>query len=106
MFQRSRPFSAHLLLALLSASPALSQARPSAPSPRPAPFVEALRSFLPDFLTRLFEGGGSLAGRPGRADRPATSPKAASLHSSWADLGCSIDPYGHCLNVTQQSGGH
>jgi hypothetical protein len=100
MFRSPRLFPALLVLVLLSASPALSQSRGAVP-PSPISWSEALRSLLPDFVTRLWGHGGGLGGRQ---DGPAAG--ATSYTSIWADLGCDIDPYGRCRTTPQLTGGH
>ena len=64
-----------LVLALLAATPALPQAHRGA-APRSTSFGEALRGFLPDFMTRL-----------------------------WADLGCGVDPFGGCRPIAATAAG-
>jgi hypothetical protein len=99
-----------LALALLSASPALSQSRPGAAPPSTASFAEALRGFLPDFLVRRWGNLESSTGGPGSGRRTAARIPATSRipTSVWAAEGCGLDPYGHCLNLntTPQPNGH
>jgi len=92
-----------LILALVSASPGHAQARQGAPS-RPVSVIEALERFLPDLLTRWWGGGPSRS--TARPAGTATAGRPGSPTSIWADLGCSIDPYGRCVTTTQQVGVH
>jgi len=93
---------------LLSASPVLPQSRPGTAPHHTASFSEALQSFLPEVLTRLWEALGCDVDPYGSAWRPvALHPLGTSaLTSVHAKLGCSIDPYGRCINATQQTSGH
>jgi hypothetical protein len=94
---RSTRLLALPVLVLLSASPALPQARPGAVLPHATSWAEALREVLPDFVSRLW-----VRGQVGRSAVPSrVTPRSQS-----ADLGCSIDPYGGCGTATQQTSGH
>jgi hypothetical protein len=110
MTRTSRLTPALLMLALLSASPALPQARRGAAAPRPTSLVEVLRGLLPDFLTRLWGEEGCGGDPYGTTCRPAAaSPaKPTSLTTVRAEEGCGVDPYGVCGNQTphQLPSGH
>ncbi len=99
-----------LALALLSASPALSQGRPGTAPPSTASFTEAVLGFLPDFLVRLWGEEGCRLDPYGAACRQATttSTHRRPLTAVWAEAGCGLDPYGRCLPqpATPQSSSH
>jgi hypothetical protein len=100
MSRYSRLTPALVVFALLSASPVLPQTRPGAAPPRSASFVEALRGFLPEFLTRLWGEEGCGADPYGGACRQRGIAPAArkSPTAVWAEEGCGLDPYGRCLH--------
>jgi hypothetical protein len=108
MSRCSRLTPALVAFALLSASPVLPQTRPGAAPPRRASFAEALRGFLPDFLTRLWGEEGCHLDPYGGACRPksALPTGKAPFTAAWAALGCDIDPYGRCRETYQQAAGH
>jgi hypothetical protein len=100
MSHRSRLAPALLALALMSASPVLSQAGPGAATLRSTSFGEALRSFLPDFLVRLWGEEGCGLDPYGSALRQTAANRGSSLphQAIWAKEGCRLDPYGRCVN--------
>jgi hypothetical protein len=83
---RDRFAPALLVLALLAAAPAFSQARRSTAPPASA-LGSSLRSYLPDFVTRVWaELGCEIDSCGGACGSVAPT----------GDSGCDIDPYGHC----------
>jgi hypothetical protein len=83
-----------LVLALLSASPALPQVHRTAP-PRSASLADTLRGFFADF-TQLWGDLGCGIDPFGRChSTPSFTRPATSLH---AEEGCSVDPYGRCVH--------
>jgi len=110
-----------LVLSLTAATPALPQDHRGA-APRTTSFGEALRSFLPDFVGRLWADLGCVVDpygscRPARMEsgcgldpygacKPAGAPAAQPGFTSLSgDSGCVIDPFGgHC--ATQSTSGH
>ena len=103
---RSRLTPAIALLALLAATPALPQTHRST-APRTSSFSEIVRSFLPDFLTRLWNsttGSDSGCGADPFGGHCGTAVSRLPLTSLSADSGCGIDPFGgHCSTATQTS---
>jgi hypothetical protein len=94
--RHSRLTPALLVVALLSATPALPQGGRGAAPPRTASFGEVLRGFLPDFLTRLWglaEAGCQID--PYGGCRPSAALPTTSVR---AELGCQVDPYGGCAS--------
>lgn len=104
-----------LVVALLSAAPAFPQGQRSV-APGSTSVAQVMRSFLPDFITRLWDdlgcgsdpfgrcgtavarpplttvsgGGDSGCGQCGEASTPAPLPSVRS------DTGCTVDPFGRC----------
>ena len=98
--RHSRLTPALLVVALLSATPALPQGGRGTATPRTASFGEVLRGLLPDFLTRLWglaEAGCQLD--PYGSCRPAAASPATPT-SVRAGLGLGLDPYGGSTSQT------
>jgi len=110
---RSRLTPAIALLALLAATPALPQAHRST-APPPSSFREFVRSFLPDFLSQLWDsatgsGDSGCGADPFGGHCSGIAVAHPPLTTVTGDLGCSADPYGgHCgtASQTSPSGGH
>jgi|SRR5882724_10791764 len=105
---RSRFVLTLLVVALLSAVPALPQSRRGEAPPRSASFSEALQGFLPGFLTRLWAEAGCGFDPYGGCLAVAARPAVRPSHNTavWAEAGCGVDPYGGCSAQPSSGGGH
>jgi hypothetical protein len=95
---RSRLTPAIALLALLAATPALPQAHRST-APRTSSFSEIVRSFLPAFLTQLWNSTTGIDSGCGADPFGGHCAKAVArppLPTVTGDSGCVIDPFGRC----------
>ena len=105
MKHHSRLTPAILVLSLLAATPVFPQAHQGT-APRTTSFAEALHSFLPAFLGRMWADlvcGLDPFGTCDPARAQAVRPGRPLLTALSGDLGCVIDPFGKCASAASST---